>query len=61
MSGDAVIGLIGAFGLGSFVTNLAQNILTRRQRIHDRNFEEKKAAYLDYWRPIIWPRSNAPK
>jgi hypothetical protein len=46
MSGDAVIGLIGAFGLGSFVTNLAQNILTRRQRIHDRNFEEKKAAYV---------------
>ena len=46
MSGDAVIGLIGAFGLGSFVTNLVQNILTRRQRIHDRNFEEKKAAYV---------------
>ncbi|MBI1236352.1 MAG: hypothetical protein GC188_06680 [Alphaproteobacteria bacterium] len=41
-----IISLLTAFGLGSIVTALIQTYLNRRSKIEDRNFEERKAAYI---------------
>lgn len=41
-----VIPLLTAFGLGSIVTALIQSWLQRRGSIADRNFRERKEAYI---------------
>ncbi|WP_417492831.1 hypothetical protein [Maricaulis sp.] len=41
-----IIALITAFGLGSVVSALVQTYLSRRSKVHDRNFEERKQAYI---------------
>lgn len=41
-----VLPLLTAFGLGSIVTALVQSWLEKKSKIDDRNFEERKKAYI---------------
>jgi len=41
-----ILPLLTAFGLGSIVTALVQSWLQRKSKIDDRNFEERKQAYV---------------
>jgi len=41
-----ILPLLTAFGLGSIVTALVQSWLQRKGKIDDRNFEERKKAYV---------------
>lgn len=43
---EQFIPLLTAFGLGSIVTAFVQSWITRRARIADRSFDERKAAYI---------------
>ena len=46
MSTSLIIPLLTAFGLGSVITALIQSYLTARSQTRQRNFEERKAAYI---------------
>jgi hypothetical protein len=46
MDGPFIVSLIAAFGLGSLLTALVQSWLSRRVQIEDRNFGERKEAYI---------------
>lgn len=46
MNSSLVVSLIAAFGLGSLLTAVVQFWLSRRGRIDERNFEERKVAYI---------------
>jgi hypothetical protein len=60
-----LIALLTAFGLGSIVTTVVQTVLNRRTKIEDRNFEERKAAYVGlleaYHRAAVEGSSEAGK
>jgi hypothetical protein len=43
---DQTISLLTAFGLGSIVTALVQAWLSRRYTLDERNFQERKSAYI---------------
>lgn len=46
MDSSFVVSVIAAFGLGSLLTAFLQSWLTRRSQIDERNFEERKQAYI---------------
>ncbi|WP_007197323.1 hypothetical protein [Hoeflea phototrophica] len=46
MDVSLVVSFIAAFGLGSLLTAVIQFWLARRARIDERNFEERKLAYI---------------
>lgn len=46
MNSSLVVSLIAAFGLGSLLTAVAQFWLARGARLEERNFEERKVAYI---------------
>lgn len=46
MSEFQIIPLLTAFGLGSIMSALIQSYLSKRGKIEDRNFEERKLAYI---------------
>lgn len=46
MTGTALISLLTAFGLGSVITALIQAWLTRRAKRDERDFNERKEAYV---------------
>lgn len=46
MNSSLVVSLIAAFGLGSLLTAVLQFWLARRARLDERNFEERKVAYI---------------
>lgn len=46
MNSSFVVSLIAAFGLGSLLTAVVQFWLARNARLDERNFEERKVAYI---------------
>ncbi len=60
-----IIPLLTAFGLGSIVTVFFQSWLQRKGRIEDRNFDERKAAYIGlletYLKAAIEPSDKSSK
>lgn len=46
MNWAVLIGLLGSFGIGSVITSIITNYLTRRSAANDRWFQEKRDAYI---------------
>ncbi len=46
------LALITAFGLGSIVTAFVQARLTKKSYLENRNFQEKKEAYVGYLKDL---------
>lgn len=46
MDYNVLLGILGGLGIGSILNSIISNSLIRKQKIHDRLYDEKRAAYI---------------